>query len=227
MQVISMNRYSPGTVPRRRFALTLTACTTVLASGCGNLVAGGFEGEIVVALSGDAPDSQSAPLGMSLSPESEPSGAPPLRSSHSGKPEGEVEVEFRLFLEDSEGRVVALSDDDIRVRVDLRGRQDLDVVRKMVPATRYTALQIVFTEIRVEVDSGLIIDGVPVLGEIEVKLDHLSLTVTRPLELEIAPEATVELLVDLNAANWLAAVDPVLLTVSASVFANMISVIVR
>ena len=70
-------------------------------------------------------------------------------------------------------------------------------------------------------------DGVPGVGDIEVRLQDLSVTVTRALELEILPSTSVELVVDLNASAWLHAVDPVLRIVGEEIFASMISVVAR
>jgi hypothetical protein len=85
-----------------------------------------------------------------------------------------------------------MSEDQIRIRVDVQGRQELDVAVQAVPATLYTQIRIIFTDIRVEVASGLIIDGVPVVGEVEVELKDVALVVTRPLNLDIGDSETVK-----------------------------------
>ncbi len=84
------------------------------------------------------------------------------------EPEGEVRAEFFINLVAASGDEVSMSEDQIRIRVDVQGRQELDVAVQAVPATLYTQIRIIFTDIRVEVESGLIINGVPVVGEVRV-----------------------------------------------------------
>ena len=174
-----------------------------------------------MAVSGDLPSTQGFAdrIGPSIA------GAPAATSSEN-EPEGEVEVEFRLFLEGADGSSIALSDHDIRVRVDLRGRQEADVVNREVPAMRYTGLRVVFSEIEAEVDSGLI-NGQVVSGAVEVRLRDVALTVVRPFSLEVGDGDRIQLLIDLNAAVWLEAVDPDLKTVAEEVFANALNLVVR
>ena len=47
------------------------------------------------------------------------------------------------------------------------------------------------------------------------------------MALDIGRDQRVELLVDLNAASWLQAVDPLRGTVDAQIFADLVSVIIR
>ena len=138
-----------------------------------------------------------------------------------------MRAEFFINLVAASGDEVSMSEDQIRIRVDVQGRQELDVAVQAVPATLYTQIRIIFTDIRVEVASGLIIDGVPVVGEVEVELKDVALVVTRPLNLDIGDGESVFLLIDLNANTWLQAVDPVLGVIMKEVFANAVSVRVR
>ena len=214
---------TPGLIRvRGAVSLSLMFAAASLLAGCGNLTAGGLTGQAEVAVSGDASTNPGLanPLGPIL--------AQGVHSASSeNEPEGEVEVEFLLFLEGADGSSIALADSDIRVRVDLRGRQEADVVNRAVPAQRYTGLRIVFTEIEAEVDSGLIINGQVVSGPVEVRLEDVSLTVLRPLSLEVGEGERVQLLIDLNAAVWLEAVDPALNTVDEEAFANALDLVVR
>ncbi len=197
--------------------IALVACG--VPAGCGNLTAGGTAQASLV-VSGDAPDVQTvAPQrAIGLSPKA------PLAMSGGG-PEGEVRADFLIFLETAAGGLVSLSEDPIQIRLDVQGLQEVDAVDRMtVPAMLYTQIRIVFTDIRVEVADGLIINGQPVVGEVRVELKDASLTVTRPLNLDIGDGESVFLLMDLNANTWLQAVDPVLLTIAEEVFADAVSV---
>ena len=195
--------------------------TCALLAGCGNVTAGGLTGEVTVTVSGDAPDAQAAPQrAVGLHP------APPSSTGHD-VPEGEVRAEFFVSLVAANGDEVSMSEDQISIRVDVQGRQELDVAIQAVPATLYTEIRIIFTDIRVEVESGLIINGVPVVGEVEVELEDVALLVTRPLNLDVGDGGSVFLLIDLNANTWLQAVDPVLKVIAEEVFGDAVSVGVR
>ena len=203
--------------------VTLMALGAPLLAGCGNLTVGGF-GEATVVVSGDAPDpAPSSPLAVLL-----PAWADPALSDHDDAPEGELQLEFLLFLEGADGSEVSLSDDELEVQADLEGTLEVDAVDAViVPAKRYTGLKIVFLEIKAEVSAGLVINGQPVLGEIRVELEDPSLTVSKPINLDIRDGDMVEMLVDMNAAAWLQAVDPNLLVVAQQIFENSISVVIR
>lgn len=198
----------------------LTVLAGLSAAGCGNLTAGGFTAEATVIVTGDAPSAAASPLapaaGMAV--------MGPTPTSHEDDLEGEVEVEFLLHLITESGSAVQLGE-EIRVRVDLRGENEMDVVSEIVPATQYSELRIVFTDIEAEV-SGLVIDGVPV-SEVRVELEDLSLLVIRPINLNVGPGARVELVVDLNTPTWLQAVDPLTGTVDESVFGDLVGVVIR
>jgi hypothetical protein len=197
-------------------------------AACGNVTAGGFS-EVSVAVSGDSPDPAPQPAvlapsvaGATAAPE------PALPSSHeTEEAEGEVEIDFTLALLSESGEVVALGEDDIRIKLDLQGVEESEVVRELVPVARYTGVRMRFTHIKVEVSGGLVIDGVPIVGEVHVELEDPELVVESAIDIEPTEGSTVEMVVDLNTPRWLAAVDPVTLTIDASVFAGLVDVVVR
>lgn len=217
-----------------RSLLLLLGLPTLIA--CGNLTAGGI-GEASVAMSGDAPDDTTAPQtavvaspadgGSSPAISAEPWGGP-LTTDHldGDEPEGEVEAELSVFLMSADGDLIALTEGDVRVRVDLRGAEEPEIGSRTVSAATYTTLRMVFTDIDVEVDSGVVIDGVPIVGPVDVEIEDV-LTVDRTIAVEIADGERVDLLIDLNSEAWLQAVDPVTSTVDAQVFADLVTVLVR
>lgn len=186
---------------------------------CGNLTAGGFgEAVVVVAAEEDARPAATlvGPLGV------------PARSDHDDdEPEGELEVELRVGLIDSDGSEWLLTEDVLEVEVDLEGVEQDESLPVRLPAARYTSLRLVFYEIEVEVDAGLVIDGVPFTGPVDVELETDSLVVSRSLALELSDAARAEVFVDLNAVQWLQAVDPETAAVDGSVFADLVEVRVR
>jgi len=228
-----MNRLEGVTRIARAVAL---AALLAAAGACGDLTAGGF-GEASVRLSGDAPDTLVPLRATRLSapaPAPSPAAAGPTTTEDDGgddgdddQPEGEVETELTLFLVLEDGGVIALTDTDVRVRVDLEGVEEPEIALQTVSAASYSSLRMVFTDIEVEVDAGLVIMGDTIMGEIDVEFDDVILAVEKPLSLEIADDERVELLIDLNAASWLRAVDPVTRTVDAQVFADLVTVTIR
>ena len=207
----------------------MAALSVLMSAGCGNVTPGGVVfGEATVVVSGDA-DTLSLAAQLSTFPVAitRPGTAGPALSSNEDEAEGEVRAEFLVFLVRESGGLLPLGDgEEIRVRVDLRGRNEVDAIdREVVPAARYTGFRLGFTEIRAEVE-GLVIDGVPV-PEVHVELEDLSLLVTRPIDLNVAPGASVELVVDLNTLAWLGAVDPHTGALDETVFQDLINVEVR
>lgn len=191
-------------------------------SACGNLTAGGFAG-VDVSLSGDAPEGQGTPEALVAVNQQFASEA----EIGQDDPEGELEAEFTLALLAANGAVEVLSSNPVRLRVDLEGRQEADAVSTTVPAGTYNALRVTFTDFEIEVDAGLIINGVPIVGAIEVELEDGVLQVDKPLALDLLDGDQVSLLVDMNAATWLQAIDADLRTVAEAVVGDAISVIVR
>jgi hypothetical protein len=209
------------------------AAATVTLAGCGNLTAGGF-GEARVTVSGDAPDpvlAPSVPVGGNAwaAPASGTSagssGGPALSDHDEIDPEGELRLKFRLYLRRVDGTEVSLSPDELQAEMDLSGEVEADVVRIRIPADSYPELRIVFKEIQVQVDRGVIIGGQEITGPVDVEIEDLE--VIRALGLEVADNSIVDVLLDLNAATWLAAVDPELRTVRPEDFAAAFTVRVR
>ncbi|MEX2472873.1 MAG: hypothetical protein WEA34_11870, partial [Gemmatimonadota bacterium] len=108
---------------------------------------------------------------------------------------------------------------------ELDGSVEADVISARVPANSYSGLRIWFKEIAVDVENVLIIDGEEVTGEIDVEVEDL--VVVLPLDLTVLEGSVVEILLDLNAATWLAFVDPVTHRVMSERFAEAITVGLR
>ena len=199
-------------------------CITVAA--CGNLTAGGI-GEAVVVVSGDAEDTPAPANSWVQSAVLDGLEDANPRRSDDDQPEGQLEAEMLLALVADDGTIIPLSDDEFEVSVDLEGVEQDETLPLSLPADVYTDLRIVFLQIEVQVDAGLVIDGVEVTGPIDIELETDSLVVLKPLDLGLEDQESVEILVDLNAASWLQAVDPNTSSVDATVFADLITVTVR
>ena len=211
--------------PLARLSWLATAGLTlpIVLAACGNLTGGGF-GEVNVSVSGDLEPPLPSPLVGAVNA---PASSPILRADSVDEAEGEIEIDFQIFLVNGIGRRIRLGGEELRAKVDVQGvRLDESVSNWPIVAERYTELRVVFTKIQVEVESGLVIDGVPIVGEVHVELEDISLEVVRAIDLDVQEGENVELILDLNTRAWLAAVDPVTRAVDETVFASLIDVVV-
>ena len=206
-----MDRWISRPLVRSALALALMGAL----AACGNLTAGGV-GEAEVAMSGDAPDEGASPQMAVVD-------GPAATDHDDDDPEGELEADLTVLLVSTDDETLTLTDGEVRVRVDLQGVEEPTIGSRVVSAGTYTSLRIVFTEIEVEVDAGLVIGGVEIVGPVEVEFEGV-LTVDRAIDVTIDDGERAELLVDLNAESWLQAVDPLTLTVDAAVVAELVAV---
>lgn len=203
-------------------AATLAVLLTSFLASCGNLTAGGF-GEAKVVANGDAPE-------IAVQTAEPLSG--PARTDHEEQegeedidPEGDIDLEFRLYLESPTGATLELSDRDLQIELELDGSIEADVITARVPANSYSGLRIAFSEIEIDVEAGVIIDGQEVMGPVDIEFEDLEIFL--PLDLTVLDGSVVEILLDMNAATWLAFVDPATKTVMPEHFAEAVTVRLR
>lgn len=214
-----------GRGPGIRCAVLLIVLMSLLAPGCGNITAGGF-GEVSVSVVGDDPETGGA-VTLDLDAPGSLSRVS-IGLSHDDEPEGKLEIEFLASLVNSRGDVVPIDDKEIEVELDLVGFFEADAVVARLPADHYIALRIEFTEIEVEVDRGVVIDGIEIQGPIEIELeDDESIIIERSLDARLLDGGRIDVLLDMNARTWLAAIDPDLRTVAERVFSQAIAIRVR
>jgi hypothetical protein len=223
-----MKNESTVDIVARKARSFVALCAGLLAlTACGNLTGGGF-GEAAVVVSGDHEPPPPAPAMVASEGPAATSAlvSGPALADEPEEPEGEVEIDMQLFLVDDLGRSTQLGGDEVRVKVDLQGVVPEEAARRLVAAVHYSELRVIFTKIQAEVEAGLVIDGVPILGEVHVELEDVHLEVVRPIDIDLLEGETVELVLDLNAPAWLAAVNPITRTVDETVFAALVSVAV-
>lgn len=203
--------------------LLLVPFLAAAVTGCGNLTAGGF-GEATVVMSGDAPDSQQTSAARTAAP-ALASFLPSFATLGRHPPaavgiEGQLRATLRVFLEDEEGNLVALTSGDARSEVDLQGEIEDELSTTDLDPGLYPRIRIVFTEIEADVVSGLVIEGVPV-EDVLISVEGLegdSLVVEREGNVDIREGARVELLLDMNSSVWLQDANPLLGTVTREAF---------
>jgi len=215
------NDSTVDSLARRSRSLVALITAPLILTACGNLTGGGF-GEAAVVVSGDH---EPAPPSPAIVASKTPAAGPALADEEE-EPEGEVEIDMQLFLVDDLGHQTQLGGDELRVKVDLQGVIPEEAARRFVAAVHYSELRVIFTKIQAEVEAGLVINGIPILGEVHVELENVHLEVVRPIDVDLQEGEAVELVLDLNAPAWLAAVDPLTQTVDATVFASLVGVAV-
>lgn len=204
---------------RRGLGVLVLAALVAASSACGKeLMAGGQRGEVTTTMS-DGPDGTAARSDR-------------VPSSHALRtvlpagtgPQGTVEAEVRVALVDGSGRVDVIAPGGAAtVRIgDAAGAvlgTDDSVSVGLYPTARVT-----FSSVTADVTGGLLgVGGLPVLGRVSVQLTA-PVTIDVPVALAVEADSEHRVVVDLNASAWLAAVDPVTLTVPASAFRGALAV---
>ena len=192
-------------------ALLLALC------GCGQeLTAGGQRGEVnaVVTDSDETPSASRAPAGT----------APSFTFSRTViVPSGTVLVEGSVELLDAAGAPTLLSRGEGEASVEI-GRVGSEILATdRVLALHYPRARITFTRVEASVTGGVLSGPVEVRGTVRVDLPQ-PLVVERPVELIVVAEGKHRLAIDLNAAVWLAAVNPLTGTVPSGSFAAAVAV---
>lgn len=192
----------------------------LLLAGCGKeILAGGQrEGEVsaVATDGGGAPSAQEEGHGPSLS---RAPAAAPLR--------GTIEFVGSVAVAAEDGRVVPITDGFATVRLRLAQPDTALLGRKRVPVGTYSRARVAFTSVSVDVTEGLVVGGLPLSGLVRVDIGVEPLVVEAPITMLVREDGRSTLVVDLNAALWLAAVNPLSKTVSAAAFRAAVEVSAR
>lgn len=207
-----------------RVRLVALLCSAALAA-CGNVTAGGVGGADVY-MSGDATTEPAPSSGPSRTVLEGPAGTEPRPATLIvGGIEGDVDVTAELFLRSDGGSLVPLTTaGPVAVTLDLAGSDEPRVAVAPVPADGYDAVVVRFTDVTARVTGGLVVDGIPFVGTVDVDLGGTGLAVTRTVALLVEEDVTVELLVDLNADAWVPLLDVLTATVAGGDFAAAVAV---
>jgi hypothetical protein len=138
-------------------------------------------------------------------------------------PQGTVEAELQVALVDESGRsdVIAPSG---AATVQIGASAGPEIGRDSVYVGLYPSARVTFSSISANVTGGLPgVGGLPISGRVTVQLTT-PVTVEVPVALTVESGSEHEVIIDLNASTWLAAVDPATLTVPASAFRGALGV---
>jgi hypothetical protein len=223
-------RYSRFTGRRGRPVVAIFVAA--FFAGCGNLTAGGY-GDVEVYGSGDASEPTPAPGAARREYGTEsPAGAPSKGPSIVGPLDGEMTVAVDAFLRTAGGAEYRLTPSGgVDLELDLADREDL-VGARQAPTGAYEGVHVHITDTSAEVLSGLVIDGVPFFGGVDVDIGPAGLDVLLPLAFDLDEGETVALKVDFNAGQWLLTLEldilnPQRATVTAQAFADALTVALR
>jgi hypothetical protein len=187
-------------------------------TSCGNLTSGGVT-EVELYGVADEPE----PTGAAAA-----AWGPAAQPSQVTRIEGTLTMRVRTFLQSTGGDWVELTDGPTEVTLDLDGSDETRLARRPVSAGRYRRVRSVFGRIEAEVVRGLIVDGEPVVGRVQVQLGQDGfLTTEEALDLEAPDGGQVSLLLDLNAQLWLRVVDRVQRRVAMRDFQDVVRTRVR
>jgi hypothetical protein len=168
-----------------------------------------------VYVSGDEPESSQQPANAP---------APvPAPTSHDVVV-GDLDVSFFAFLRHEDGSGFQLGARELFAQqLSIDGSEERLVQVQFTPEGQYTEVRLHFTQVSANVVSGL-----PVLGEVSVDIPtDTTLLVARSIDLDLAEDEEVDLVVDLNAAAWLLTANPLTGIVDPEAFAALVEVSLR
>jgi hypothetical protein len=192
----------------------------ILASAAcgGDVVIGGF-GEVETYATSSPTPAPSQSLGAD---EADPL-APSLVLAPAAVPQGMVEFSATVLLVDRDGQAVRVTDGPITARY----RLSVDTIRlgrMLVPPGRYSRIQLRFENVSVDLAGGVTIPGIPLPATITVGQGTQPIFIEINEEVEVRADERVQILIDLNAAQWLAAADPLSRIVPEAAFRQAVRV---
>jgi len=196
---------------RARYALALLL--VMAAPGCGKELVVGGQKHVDARGTGDGTPEGNASMAPAF--DRAPAAGPSLAAARA---QGTITFTAKVELLTADGQAVALgSAQTATVKID--GTDTVTVVSGDVAAAHYTAVRVTFTSVQANVTGGLVIGGVSLTGLVSVAPGNV--VVERAVDLG-SPEASVRLLIDLDASAWLsAAIDRV---VPSSVFQGAVKI---
>lgn len=201
----------------RRLAVLVVAGSIAASGGCGELTSGGA-GEVEVYAVADE-----SGTGDGTAPSAAASAPAAARAA-----EGQLAVQLQLFLRaDSDGRWVELSDGVRDVTLELGGGGERRVAVRFLASGFYSGFRVVFHGVQAFVTGGVTVEGLPFTGTATVDLGSGTLTVEREVLVAIEDEASIDLVLDLNADLWLPTVSPATRLVAAAALESAVAVRLR
>lgn len=219
-----MNRIDGSSPPRRRtdgLRLFLPALGFLLA-GCGNVTSGGF-GDVEVLVSSDEVEDVQATAASALYAHL---GAP-AKSGHADSIVGTLTVRLRSFARRGVGDFVELTDGVQEVTLPLSDPAAVEIARRAVPAGRYDAVRTFFGRIEANIERGLVVDGVPIVGAVTVDLGGEGFSTVTYTGFDVWEDAPTVVAIDMQSRLWLRLANAILGRVDLDDFRRIFRVRVR
>jgi hypothetical protein len=172
------------------------------AAACGKeVVVGGVrDKDVEVYATGDGTQEDSA--GASHAPVLSPAPAGGPAATHiGGRVQGTISFDALVEVVTASGEAVRVGNaQSVVVRSD--GHDTVLVARAKVLEREYTTVRVTFTRVTANVASGLTIGGISITGQVSVEVPQQGIVVERQVPLG-GPEEDVQVLIDLDASDWL------------------------
>ncbi len=204
-------------------AVRLLLLTAVLfLSGCGNVTSGGF-GDVEVLVSSDEVEDVQTTAASALYAQL----GVPAESSHTDSIVGTLTVRLRSFARRGVGDFVELTDGVEEVTLSLNDPAAVEIARRSVPAGRYDAVRTFFGRIEANIESGLVIDGVPIEGAVTVDLGGEGFSTVTYTGFDVWEDAPTVVAIDMQSRLWLRLANAILGRVDLDDFRRIFRVRVR
>lgn len=207
-------------MPRIKWIASLGALL-LLTSGCGKELVGGGqnEGEVRTLVTSEEGNSRSlASEGPHFTYADEGSGG-------AADAEGTISFDAQVTLIADDGAEVRVTSGTVPGTFRIENADSAEIGRQDVRVKTYARARVEFTRVSANVTGGIVIGGVPLLGEVRVQIGAGErVTVEAPIQLIVRQSGLHELVIDLNAHIWLATANPVTGAISSSTFRSAVEV---
>jgi len=195
--------------PRARVVSVLLATgllSTGLLSACGgNVTSGGF-GEIEVLLSSETSDELLGAARVLVSTNATGSMGNVVATG-AGPLVGTLSVTVRSFVREGGSRWIEVTHGPQEIIVPLEDPTPVVVARAQLASGEYEAVRTLFGRIRVHVERGLEVNGVPVVGEFRVEVGTDGILVMEERGVRVERQEILPLLLEMRVRRWLPLVD--------------------
>lgn len=166
----------------------------------------------------------SSATGVAARPTDLEGGTSPTRDAPALLLRGSLDVLAAVTLVSESGQEVEATDGYQSGVFRIEGADSALIDVERVRVGTYTRARVTFRRVAADVEGGLPINGIPFLGRVTVAIGTEPVVIEAPIRLTVEENAEHTLVVDLNAAAWLAGVNPLTGEVTPSAFRSAVDV---
>jgi hypothetical protein len=138
-------------------------------------------------------------------------------------PTGSLHTRLQVYVREATGFWSEVTTGELTVTLPLEGTAAVEVVSRRVNIGLYPNMRVVFHSVEADVVDGLVIDGTPVTGVVTVQLPS-PLTLERPIALVVDEREPMDIVIEMNAHEWLEAATGDDRQVASEIFESHVSV---